>query len=318
MRVLNTVLLLGAALGAGIFGGEAAAQGQGALGRAAFETPPTGLSVACVNCHGGQVGIPGTSLSQGVDWLVIARAIETNLGGMGVFRDRLADKTLQDIAVYIAVPESGSQPYVTVNAPSFTIGPVPVGQTGRVQVTVNSIGAGPVTGMFISASGVNLTAAASAQSPCGLVNGSIAAGSSCNVDLVFAPTQAGVSEGRLTINSNAFNGLLSRTVRLSTAAAPVVPPPPTSPTPPPAAATPTNQSGGAGSASLAVLTLLGAAAFVRRRKACTSSRHAGFAALQANASVCSIIRMLHSPRRFPGSRTVPSCSLAAQSSPKAS
>lgn len=263
MRAWNTALLLGAALGVGsIFGGEAAAQGQGALGKAAFETPPTGLSVACVNCHGGQLGVPGASIERGVDWLVIASAIERNLGGMGQFRNRISEATLQNIAVYIAVPESGTQPYVTVNAPAYAIGPVPVGQTGRVQVAVNSIGAGPVTGLFISASGVNLSVLPSADSPCQMVNGSIAAGASCSVDLVFAPTQTGVTEGRLTINSNAFNGLLSRAVRLTAAAAPVVSPPP-SPSPP--AATPTNEGGGGGTASLAALALLAAACLRRRR-----------------------------------------------------
>lgn len=169
-------------------------------GRALYLNTPGGISCANGGCHGTDPSANRNKVQRGANNpSVIQNAINRDTGGMGVYRGVLSATDVADIAAYIGNPAAGNAPIASLSPASLAFGSVATGATSSGQtVTVRNTGTATLglssiafSGRFARSSG---TCAA---------GGSVAAGASCTVVVVFQPTAAGTQSGTLTIAHNA-------------------------------------------------------------------------------------------------------------------
>jgi hypothetical protein len=149
-----------------------------------FFTPPAPGLLACMDCHSedpltnnfGNIFVGRNAPA------MIQRAVNSNTGGMGVFRAFYDDAALADIAAWLG------------NSPSrVDFGEGPLGQTREPHsVTVRAGSKLPVSGLRFEVGGEVRLVATDCPATLPLR-------ASCQVQLAFAPSAAGVREGWLAI-----------------------------------------------------------------------------------------------------------------------
>jgi len=121
---------------------------------------------------------------------------------------------------------AANAPVASLTPSSLIFNPQPVGTTSAAQtVTLSNIGSAALTvtsvalktvgnAATITTGGISVNGVFSEANNCGTLPVSLAVGSSCTINVTFAPQQTGQSTGTLTIAHNARNGP-STTVSLS-------------------------------------------------------------------------------------------------------
>lgn len=106
----------------------------------------------------------------------------------------VANESDNDVSVLLQIP-AGPQPAASVSATSLTFSGQGVGSTSSAQgITLNNTGGGALTIASVAASGDFAQ-----TNNCGT---SLAAGSSCTINVTFTPTATGTRSGSLTIIDN--------------------------------------------------------------------------------------------------------------------
>lgn len=218
-----------------------------------------GTPVSCVDCHGGLPGGAFGIARAANDAAAIARAIET-IPQMAVFRGRLGEADLADLAAYIGRPDVPSPDLrVTISgaaaaAPSrLDFGRVPVDRRSAIG-TVNLINAGAVPMRLLGAPRVEGTDAAwfdLLRSDCA-EGMPLAAQQGCRIDLQLRalPRPARV-QARLLIPHDWIGAPLAVSLLAEVAAAEGVA---------------GSSTGSGGGSAHALALLVGAGLFLRRRR----------------------------------------------------
>lgn len=173
------------------------------------------VAQACALCH-------GTNPSQNISRILlgannatlITQAINSNVGGMGIYKSKLTTTDIANIAAYLANPSVTSAPAISVTPASLSFAATTVGASTAGSVVVSNTGSAALTLSAISLSGTAASSYAlgTGSGACS-AGGSVAAGASCTVYLSFTPTAAGSLAASLVLTHNASGG--STTVALS-------------------------------------------------------------------------------------------------------
>jgi len=188
------------------------AQAADALnGKNLYLNGPVSGGTSCASCHGASPaanvnGIRAAANNPGV----ISNAFAANRGGMGsLFNGKFSAAEIADLAAFIGNPDVTSAPAATLAPTSLAFGGTTVGQastalsttltnSGNAALNISALAVGGANPGDFSISGGNCAAGAS-----------VAAGASCNVQLVFRPTGAGARGAALNVSHNATGGTSS-------------------------------------------------------------------------------------------------------------
>ncbi|WP_342113307.1 choice-of-anchor D domain-containing protein [Pseudoduganella sp. OTU4001] len=191
------------------------AQAADALnGKSLYLNGPVAGGTSCAACH-------GPSPANNVNGIlaaanapnVISNAFAANRGGMGsLFNGKFTASEIADLAAFIGNPNVSAAPAAAVAPASLSFGGATVGQdsaalattlsnSGSATLNLGSIAVGGSHGADFRVTGGSCAA-----------GGTLAAGASCTVQLVFRPAAAGARSGALSISHNATGGASSVTL----------------------------------------------------------------------------------------------------------
>ncbi|NIA53140.1 choice-of-anchor D domain-containing protein [Massilia sp. TW-1] len=184
-------------------------------GKNLYLNGPTGGGTSCATCH-------GTSPTANVNHILngannpgaISGAITANTGGMGtLFNGRFTTAEIADIAAFIGNPTVTAAPAASVSPASLSFAATTVGQSASaLSTTLSNTGNAALTVGTISVSGTAAGDYSISGGTC--TNGtSLAAGTSCTVQVGFTPSASGTRSASLVIAHNATGG--SSTVALA-------------------------------------------------------------------------------------------------------
>lgn len=185
------------------------AQAADALhGKTLYLTGPAGGGTACARCH---TASPAANVSRVLSAAnnpaAISAAIAANKGGMGnIYKGKLSDADLADIAAFIGEPGVGAAPAASLSPASLAFGGTLLGQaSGPLAATLANTGTGA---LMIDAIGVSGAAAADFSVAGGSCapGGTLAPGANCTVLLSFKPGLAGTRSATLAVAHNGTGG----------------------------------------------------------------------------------------------------------------
>ena len=185
------------------------AQAADALnGKNLYLNGPLSGGTSCASCHGPTPaanvnGILAAANNPGV----ISGAFAANRGGMGsLFNGKFSAAELADLAAFIGNPNVTASPAASLAPASLSFAGTTVGQdsatlstiltnSGNAALAINAVGVGGANAGDFVISGGNCGAG---------VN--MAAGASCNVQLIFRPSAGGARSAALNFSHNATGG----------------------------------------------------------------------------------------------------------------
>ncbi|WP_369679806.1 choice-of-anchor D domain-containing protein [Janthinobacterium sp. PC23-8] len=188
------------------------AQAADALnGKNLYLNGPVSGGTSCASCHGASPasnvnGIRAAANNPGV----ISNAFAANRGGMGsLFNGKFSAAEIADLAAFIGNPDVTSAPAATLAPTSLAFGGTTVGQAGTaLSTTLTNSGNAALSISAVAVGGANPGDFSISGGNCA-AGASVAAGASCNVQLVFRPTGAGARGAALNISHNATGGTSS-------------------------------------------------------------------------------------------------------------
>lgn len=126
------------------------------------------------------------------------QAAGTTLGALEISSDSVSSLE------FVSLLGTGAAGSVALSPQSIDLGRVLLGRTSAGTATLRNTGSAPVTitGIFIAGTDFGLAASTTAADPC-TANGALAAGASCTIALVFAPTSAGTERATLSVATSA-------------------------------------------------------------------------------------------------------------------
>jgi uncharacterized protein (TIGR03382 family) len=184
-------------------------------GKNLYLNGPTGGGTSCATCHGTSPTANANHILNGANNPgVISGAITANTGGMGtLFNGRFTTAEIADIAAFIGNPTVTAAPAASVSPASLSFAATTVGQSASgLSTTLSNTGNAALTVGTISVSGTAAGDYSISGGTCS--NGtSLAAGTSCTVQVGFTPSASGTRSASLVIAHNATGG--SSTVALA-------------------------------------------------------------------------------------------------------
>ena len=184
-------------------------------GKNLYLNGPTGGGTSCSACHGASPTANANHILNGANNPgVISSAITANTGGMGtLFNGRFTTAEIADIAAFIGNPTVTAAPAASVSPASLSFAATTVGQSASaLSTTLSNTGNAALTVGTISVSGTAAGDYSISGGTCS--NGtSLAAGTSCTVQVGFTPSASGTRSASLVIAHNATGG--SSTVALA-------------------------------------------------------------------------------------------------------
>jgi uncharacterized protein (TIGR03382 family) len=193
-----------------------ASQAADALnGKTLYLNGPVSGGTACAACHG---ATPANNvngiLSAANNPSVISAAFAANRGGMGsLFNGKFSAAELADLAAYIGNPTVTAAPSASLSPSTLTFTGTTVGQSSAALSTTLSNSGNAALNLSSLTLGGSHSADFSISGGSCAVGSAVAAGASCNVQLVFRPAAAGSRNATLNIGHNATGG--TSTVSLS-------------------------------------------------------------------------------------------------------
>jgi mono/diheme cytochrome c family protein len=163
-------------------------------------------SCAASACHGSTPAAGLNRISAGVN----AYTLRSSLGSVGQMQflsGHLSDGQVNDLAAYIAQVRGGTPTYIptssagvlSLSASSVAFGSVTVGASATRSLTLSNSGSAALSLSSLSSS----ASVFGLSHNCPVSPSSLAAGSSCTLNLSFTPTAAGAKSATLSIVSNA-------------------------------------------------------------------------------------------------------------------
>ena len=183
----------------GVFGPAEAADAL--RGKSLYAVTPGSTSCSNSSCHGTDPTRGKNKILNGANNPTrIQSAINSNTGGMGIYRTTLTATDVADIAAYLGNPTVSGAATAAVSPTALSFAATNVGSSSTAQtVTLSNTGSAALT---ISAITVSSTDFATAGGSC-TAGGSVAAGASCTVLVSFRPQAAGTRTGSLSITHSA-------------------------------------------------------------------------------------------------------------------
>ncbi|WP_229256873.1 choice-of-anchor D domain-containing protein [Duganella lactea] len=180
-------------------------------GRSLYLNGPASGGTACASCHGPTPannvnGILAAANNPGV----ISSAFSTNRGGMGsLYNGKFSAAELSDLAAFIGNPNVTAAPAATLAPASLSFAGTTVGQaSAALSTTLTNSGNAALAISAVGVSGANAADFSISGGSCG-AGVSVAAGASCNVQLVFRPSAGGARSASLNVSHNATGGTSS-------------------------------------------------------------------------------------------------------------
>ncbi|WP_307729820.1 choice-of-anchor D domain-containing protein [Duganella sp. sic0402] len=185
------------------------AQAADALnGKSLYQNGPASGGTACASCHGPSPannvnGILAAANNPGV----ISSAFAANRGGMGsLYNGKFTAAELSDLAAYIGNPNVTAAPAASLAPASLSFAGTTVGQaSAALSTTLTNSGNAALAISAVSVAGANAGDFSISGGNCG-AGVSVAAGASCNVQLVFRPSAGGARNAALNFSHNATGG----------------------------------------------------------------------------------------------------------------
>ncbi|HEX8615807.1 MAG TPA: choice-of-anchor D domain-containing protein [Telluria sp.] len=180
-------------------------------GKTLYLNGPTGGGTACARCH---TASPAANVSKVLSAAdnpaAISAAMAANKGGMGnIYKGKLSDVDLADIAAFIGNPGVSTPPAASLNPSSLAFSGTLLGQTSTsLAATLLNTGSGALAIDTIGVTGAAAADFSVAGGTCAPAS-SVAAGANCTVLVTFKPSVAGVRSASLAVAHNGTGGTSS-------------------------------------------------------------------------------------------------------------